>query len=101
MPENTLSPDDIRDPLAEARRVLDTTVPRASPMLKALLASVAFAAAGMWLALSSFISPVLGQDHVAQPTPPVTRTVQAGTEGGFQLSASPDALASNSSKTAH
>lgn len=101
MPENSLKLDAVRDPLTEARRLLDESVPRASPVLKALLASALFAVSGLWLGASSMIGPVLGHDRPAQATQIVTRSVQPGSEGGFQLSSSPDGLGSGSAKAGH
>ncbi|MFN3807716.1 hypothetical protein [Asticcacaulis sp.] len=78
-------------PLEQARLLLETRVERTPSILKALMASAAFAVSGLWLAASMLVGPVMSQDK-PRPTPVVSKAVTSGSEGGFQLSASPSAL---------
>ncbi|ADU14537.1 hypothetical protein [Asticcacaulis excentricus] len=78
-------------PLEQARLLLDKRVERTPSIFKALMASAAFAVSGLWLAASMLVGPVMSHNK-AEPTPVVSKAVDSGTEGGFQLSASPSDL---------
>ncbi|MFT3997357.1 MAG: hypothetical protein QM667_08115 [Asticcacaulis sp.] len=84
--------------LDEARALLARPVTRAPSVFKALLASAAFAVSGVWLGASSLIGPVMSQDRPAQRAAEAPKTVRAGTEGGFELSASREGLTATADK---
>lgn len=87
----TFAINDNLSPLDQARILLNTRVTKTPSVFKALMASAAFAVSGLWLAASMIVGPVMDQDK-PKPTPVVSKAVSSGTEGGFQLSASPSDL---------
>lgn len=84
----------------EAARSLLNPPPRPRPSaLRAFLASVALAMAGLWLALMMLVGPVFKVAPTPEPVESDTveaqvpveaaQPIPAGSEGGFELSATP------------
>ncbi|WP_155908453.1 hypothetical protein [Asticcacaulis sp. YBE204] len=90
---------EVQNPLDQALALLEKPAKPAPSVRKAFWASVALASASLWLAAAMVVGPVFEADKpVAEARPFVTQTVKSGTEGGFELSASP--LPAKGEKTA-
>lgn len=88
-------------PSLEAARSLLNPRPQPRPsVLRAFLASVALALAGVWLALIMLVGPLSKTEPKPEPatvqsvetaTPvEAAQSIPAGSEGGFELSATPN-----------
>ncbi|MDC7681840.1 hypothetical protein PQU92_01025 [Asticcacaulis sp. BYS171W] len=89
---------DTQNPLDQALLLLEKPARPAPSVRKAFWASVALAAASLWLAAAMVVGPVFDTDTTLEAQPVVTQTVKSGTEGGFELSAAP--LPAKAGKTA-